>query len=302
VRTETFQTPGPVQLDVRLGAGEIALETAHVEETTVVLEPLRDNEASIEAVQTARVELRDGGARQEVVVDVRGRSRFFRGAEVLVRVTCPLESSVEVRSGSADVEGRGLFGNVEVETGSGEVEFADVSGDAKISAASGDIQVKMVGGEGQINTASGDIQIGMIGGDGKVNSASGDIMIRTAGGSLQVNSASGDVMVKEALSSVAVNTASGDQMIGSVFHDSVNLKSASGDLKVGIKQGSRLYVDARSRSGDVRSDLEVSGTPPEGDAPLVELRANTMSGDITIVRAPHTGDSSRPAEPASGTA
>ena len=125
----------------------------------------------------------------------------------------------------------------------------------------------------------------MIGGDGRVNTASGDVMVRTAGGRLEANSASGDIMVKEALSSVSANSASGDQQVGSVFQDSVNLRSASGDIRVGIKEGSRLFVDARSRSGDVSSELPVSDTPPEGDAPLVELRANTMSGDITIHRA-----------------
>jgi DUF4097 and DUF4098 domain-containing protein YvlB len=302
VRTETFHTPSPVRLDVRLGAGEVSLETAHVEETTVVLEPLRNNEASTEAVQTARVELRNGGGAPEVVIDVRGRSKFFRGAEVLVRVTCPVESSADVKTGSADVEGRGLFKTIDIESGSGDVQFADVSGDAKVSAASGDVQVRLIGGEGNVNTASGDIQLGTIGADGKVNSASGDVLIRTAGGRLEANTASGDVLIKEALSDVSINTASGDQQIGSVFHDSVNLKSASGDIRVGIKEGSKLFVDARSRSGEVSSELAVSDTPLEGDAPLIELRANTMSGDITIVRAPHTGDSSRPAEPASGDA
>jgi len=286
VRTETFQTPGAVQLDVRLGAGEVSLEATTTEETTVVLEPLRDNDASVEAVQTARVEFREGGARPEIVVDVRGRSRsLFRGAEVLVRVTCPLESGVDVQTGSADVEGRGLFGSVDVETGSGDVQFGEVSGNGKISAASGDVEVGLIGGEGNVNTASGDVQIRMIGGDGRVNTASGDVVIRTAGGSLQVNSASGDVLVKEALGSVSVNTASGDQAIGNVLHDRVDLKSASGDIRVGIKQGSALHVDARSRSGEVRSELEVSDVPPAGDAPLVELRANTMSGDITVTRA-----------------
>jgi len=285
VRTETFQTPAPVRLDVRLGAGEIALETAQTEETTVVLEPLRDNEASAEAVQTARVELRDGGERPEVVIDVRGRSRFFRGAEVLVRVTCPEETSVDANSGSADIEGRGRFGSVEVETGSGDVEFGEIVDDAKISAASGDVEIRAVRREGRINTASGDVQVGSIAGEARVNSASGDVILREAGGPLEVNSASGDVLVREARSSVTVNTASGDQNVGSVSQGSVNMKSASGDLRIGIKEGSQLFVDARSRSGEVRSELPVSDARPEGDAPLVELRANTMSGDITIVRA-----------------
>ena len=37
MRTETFQTPGETRLDIRLGAGEVRIETAEVQETTVVL-------------------------------------------------------------------------------------------------------------------------------------------------------------------------------------------------------------------------------------------------------------------------
>ena len=187
----------------------------------------------------------------------------------------PGEVRVDVRLGA---------GEIRFETGSGDVQFRDV-GNADISGASGDIQISTIGGDARINSASGDIQLGSIAADGKVNSASGDVQIREAGGPLAVNSASGDVLVREAGSSVSVNTASGDQTIGAVTEGSVGLKSASGDLKIGIREGSTLWVDARSRSGDVTSELPVSDLPPEGDAPHVELRANTMSGDITVVRA-----------------
>ena len=37
MRTESFQTPGETRLDIRLGAGEIRVETEEVQETTVVL-------------------------------------------------------------------------------------------------------------------------------------------------------------------------------------------------------------------------------------------------------------------------
>jgi DUF4097 and DUF4098 domain-containing protein YvlB len=281
MRTETFQTPGDVRLDVRLGSGEIRLESSETDETTVTLEPLRDNEASVTAIQEARLEQRG----EEILVDVRGPRRFLRGADVLVEIRCPDGASVRAKSGSADVEGHGRFGSVEVETGSGDVQFSEIGGDAEISAASGDVQLATVGGEGRINTASGDVQVSTIAGAAKVNSASGDVQIRETGGALEVNSASGDVLVREAASSVSVNTASGDQTIGSVVQGKVDLKSASGDLKIGIREGSTLYVDARSRSGEVRSELPVTDLPPEGDAPHIELRANTMSGDITVVRA-----------------
>jgi DUF4097 and DUF4098 domain-containing protein YvlB len=288
VRSETFQTPGDVRLDVRLGAGEIRLETGESHETTVVLEPLRDNDASRNAVEGARVELRERAGGYEVVVDARDRQRGLglgRGAEVLVEVRCPDGTSVETKSGSADVEGKGRFGTVEVETGSGDVSFGEVAGDAKINAASGDVQLDSVGHDARVNTASGDVQVGSIGGDAKINSASGDVMLREVAGALDVNSASGDVLVREVGGSVGVNTASGDQSIGSVSSGNVTLKSASGDLKVGVREGSTLWIDARSRSGEVRSELPVSELPPEGDAPGVEIRANTMSGDITVTRA-----------------
>jgi DUF4097 and DUF4098 domain-containing protein YvlB len=283
MRTETFQTPGETRLDIRLGAGEIRVETAEVQETTVVLEPLRDNDASAAAIANARVELRDRGNAHEVVIDVRGRG--FRSAEVLIAVTSPEGTSVEAKTGSADVEGRGRFGSVEVETGSGDVEFGEIAGEANVNAASGDVQLGAVGGGARVNTASGDVQIRSVEGEGKINSASGDVMLREVRGELTVNSASGDVLVREAGSSVSVNTASGDQEIGSVTTGKVTLKSASGDLKVGIREGTSLWVDARSRSGEVTSELPVSDLPPDGNGPSVELRANTMSGDITVARA-----------------
>jgi DUF4097 and DUF4098 domain-containing protein YvlB len=289
VRTETFQTPGKVRLDIRLGAGEVRLETADVKETTVVLEPLRDNDSSTAAVVNARVDLRQRSEGHEVVIDVRepgkGLGGLFRGAEVLVAVTCPEGTSVESKTGSADVEGRGQYGSVEVETGSGDVEFAQIGEEARVNAASGDVQLGEVGRDARINTASGDVQVKSVGADAKVNSASGDVIIREVGGELSVNTASGDVLVREVAGSVSVNSASGDQEIGSVGGGKVTLKSASGDVKVGIPEGTNLWVDARSRSGEVRSELPVSDLPPEGDAPVVELRANTMSGDITVARA-----------------
>jgi DUF4097 and DUF4098 domain-containing protein YvlB len=286
MRTESFQTPGETRLDIRLGSGEVRLETAEVQETTVVLEPLRDNDASAAAIENARIELRDRGDGHELVIDVRDRGRgLFRNAEVLIAVTCPEGASVETKSGSADVEGHGRFGSVEVETGSGDVEFGEIAGEANVNAASGDVQLASVGGDARVNTASGDVQIRSIEGDAKINSASGDVILREVRGELSVNSASGDVLVREAASSVGVNTASGDQEIGSVSTGKVTLKSASGDLKIGIKEGSTLWVDARSRSGEVRSELPVSDLPPDGNGPTVELRANTMSGDITVARA-----------------
>jgi len=286
LRNETFQTPAEVFLDIRLGAGEIRLETGDLRETSVELSPLRGNDAGAAAVEEARVEVRDRG-RHEIVVDVAGSRGgiYGRDAEVRVGVRAPHGASVKCKTGSATVEGRGRFGEIQIETGSGDVEFEEVASNAKVSAASGNVQISRVGGDARLNTASGDLQVTTIAGDAKLNSASGDIRLGDVGGRLEANSASGGVEVGETRSEVSVSTASGDQRIGSVTEGSVSLKSASGDLRVGIRQGSRLWVDARSRAGEVSSELELSDVASEGEGPFVELRANTMSGDVAIVRA-----------------
>ena len=286
MRTETFETPGDVRLEIRLGAGEVRVDTADVTETKVVLEPLRNNDASTAAVASARIELRERGGGHEVVIDARDRGRgLFRNAEVLVTVNSPHGTSVESKTGSADITGHGRFGAVEVETGSGDVEFDEVAREVRVNAASGDVQIGEIGGDARLNTASGDVQVRSIAGEAKVNTASGDLIIREVTGELSANSASGDILVREARASVSLNTASGDQEIGKVTQGSVSLKSASGDLQIGIAEGSSLFVDARSRSGEVRSELPVSDVPPENGGPAVELSANTMSGDITVARA-----------------
>src|SRR5256885_1566725 len=66
----------------------------------------------------------------------------------------------------------------------------------------------------------------------------------------------------------------------------VELQSASGDIKVGIRQGSNVWVDARAMSGDLSSELELGDDARGDDAPLVELRATSMSGDVRVARAP----------------
>ncbi len=129
------------------------------------------------------------------------------------------------------------------------------------------------------------MRLAAVEGRADVNTASGDIELGRVGGGISVRSASGDVHVDEANAAVSINTASGDQVVESVVVGKVDLKSASGDCRIGIKQGSRLFVDARSMSGETTSELELSGEEAATDGPLVELKAATMSGDIHVVRA-----------------
>jgi DUF4097 and DUF4098 domain-containing protein YvlB len=123
-----------------------------------------------------------------------------------------------------------------------------------------------------------------VAGDAKTQTASGDIEIERLGGAGKLQSASGDISVGEAAGSLKVSTASGDQEIRSVEAGEVALQTASGDIEVGIKRGTKVFIDARSMSGDTSSDLDVGDALPDGDGPVVEVKATAMSGDIRIRR------------------
>lgn len=252
MRFETFSTPGPVTLDVKIPSGDVDVETGDTAETTVELEVHgRDGD---EAELNTRIELRRRGEGYEVVVDAERSSGIglFRGrsGDYRVRITAPHDATLRTQVASADVRGRGRYAEVDVK------------------AASGDVELEQVAGEASINTASGDIEVERVG-SGKINSASGDVRIDEAAGTLSVNTASGDIDLR--------SVASGE----------VKVNSASGDVEVGIAKGSRLWVDAQSLSGDTSSELDLeSGAPIESDeGPLVELKARTMSGDISVKRA-----------------
>jgi DUF4097 and DUF4098 domain-containing protein YvlB len=270
MRTETFDTPGPLVVDVRLPSGEISLVAIDEPRAYVELDATHDSDELRQIIDNARVDLRPRGDGHELVVDVhQKRFRFFdfmRG-DIIVRVRAPRGSDVEVSTASADTSVRGEWGSLEAETASGDVYVDSLSGNAEVKAASADVQLREIAGRATVNTASGDVEIRQVGGDAIVRSASGDVEI------------------DEALSSVTIQTASGDQRVGAVTSGRVTLQSASGDQTVGVRRGTRVFIDARTMSGDTTTELAVGDEPAEGDGPTVELRATAMSGDINIVRA-----------------
>jgi DUF4097 and DUF4098 domain-containing protein YvlB len=248
VRHETFSTPGQVALDIRIPSGDIEIETDDAAETAVELQARGRNADELE--REAEISMRPRGEGFEVRIEDGRGGLFRRGGEYRVRVAAPHGASVRANLASADITGRGRYSDLDVKVASGDVEFEDVSGEAGVNTASGDVQLDRVG-------------------------------------TAKVNSASGDVQIDESANGADVNTASGDVELRSVAAGEVRVNSASGDIEVGIAKGSRLLVDAQTLSGDTSSELDLeSGSTIETDeGPLVELKARSMSGDISVKRA-----------------
>jgi DUF4097 and DUF4098 domain-containing protein YvlB len=200
----------------------------------------------------------------------RGPDIRFGGPDLRLRVTCPHGADLDVRTKSADLRARGEYGVVEVKTASGDLQVEKAKGATRIKTASGDVHIDEAGSSLDVQSVSGDLHAGSVRGDIRAQLVSGDVHVRDAGGS------------------ISTNTVSGDQRFEAVQRGRVELKAISGDVMVGVRSGSRVYVDANTVSGSTSSELELSDSPapaPAPDAPLVELFVKTVSGDVRIERA-----------------
>ncbi|MGH3054625.1 MAG: DUF4097 family beta strand repeat-containing protein [Gaiellaceae bacterium] len=248
----TFTTELPLELDVGIPSGDIEVETVEGEESNITVD---GDERLLE-----EVEVRQDGNR--IVVAYRGKGKFgfslapfslVFGSELRVRATVPHGAGVKVKTASADTRLDGSFGPLGVNSVSGDVYLrGEIAGAASLKTVSGDADLDRVAGDLSAHTVSGDLRIGPIEGSTDLKTVSGDIRIQAV--------SAGDV----------------------------RFSSISGDIEIGIAQGSAVDVDAGSTSGDLSSEVPLGSDPVEGEAsaaPTVVLRGRTVSGDVKVFRA-----------------
>ena len=154
----------------------------------------------------------------------------------------------------------------------------------------------------RLNTVSGDIIVDGLVGDLSVNAVSGDVQVRSLDGALSANSVSGEVAATGSIRKATIDTVSGDLLVDSTGRvDTVNLNTVSGESTVRLDEGHAANYVLRSVSGRVIVDgVKRSSSGPtnwvdsEGElsGSFVDVRANSVSGAITVLRrvasVPHT--------------
>jgi DUF4097 and DUF4098 domain-containing protein YvlB len=276
----TFPTPEPISLRLRLNSGDVRINAGPRAETEVEVQPSNPSRsADIEAAQHTTVEHQDG----VVTIEAPRDRELGRDGSIDVRVSLPEASAVRGAVASADVAADGRLGAVELNSASGDVRL-DHTGDLTLQTASGDVFCRRSDGEAKVQTASGDLRIATVTGRAQVSTASGDVRLDEVGGDLRLQAASGDLQIGTVGGSVEVKTASGDVRIAAVRQGDVSADAASGDIQVGIAAGTAAWLDLSSLSGGVHSTLDQSEEPSDSDL-TVSVRARTLSGDISIVRA-----------------
>jgi hypothetical protein len=259
-RTHRFPaTDTPPAVEVRNPSGSVTVEGRDgVDEITVQVTAL---DGAAEQLLD-RVNVSFTHSRLQVEVPER---RLLRTPGFAISVVTPADSAVRVATASAGTTLRGRLGEVEVTSASGDVTVAECA-------------------SLELRTASGDARIDVVAGRARHGSASGDLWIRSVGGPATSRTASGDVRIDEAAGDVSIGTASGDITIGRATAGSVQAKTMSGDVEVGVVPGLRVWLDLSSVSGRMNSQLpDDDGAADDGPAQL-SLTLRSVSGDLRIRR------------------
>ena len=245
----SFNVGSQPSLDVRLSSGRLDLADSGAGQ--VVIDVSGSGSDAIVVEQSGDI------------ISIREERRLFGGRTVHIRAAVPSGTSLEAAVASLSMVARVDLGRVVVRTASGDLDFGQVDA-IEIKSASGDVRVDSCRGRCEITTASGDVRVQRVVGE------------------LGVSSASGDIGVERAEGRVEAKTASGDIRIGRISGASVEVTSMSGDVDLGMPEGTRVEAEIDSLSGDV---VLPPRRPPGGQAERsIKLRAKTVSGDVLVRR------------------
>jgi hypothetical protein len=286
VLVKTFDTPAPISVTVELLVGAVHLIAGDRSDTVVAVNPSDETrKPDVEAAAQTRVELAGGrllvqAPRHRGLGSYLGRGGRAGSLDIVIEL--PAGSHVHGEAALADFRSDGRLGDVRIKTGAGEVHL-DETRQLRVDTSGGGVTVNRADGPATV-TGAGDLRVAAIDGHAVIKNLNGRTWVGDVAGDLRVKSANGDITVGRAFDTVVATTANGSIQIGEVARGSVVLKTGSGALEVGIREGSAAWLDVRSSFGRVRNALGAAEGPKPSQE-TVEVRARTAYGDITIHRA-----------------
>ena len=280
----TFDSRGPISVNVEIGVGEIRMAASDRTDTVVEVRPADPSKkGDVKAAQQTRVDYSDGALRIKGHQSWRNYSIRGGGEAIHVIIELPAGSTVAGQAGVGTLHATGRFGDFRHKSGAGDIQIDEAAG-VSLKTSAGDITVGRAGGRCDVVTASGAVRLGTVDGPAVVKNSNGDTEIGDISGDLRVAAANGKVSVDRAESTVAVKTANGDIRLGEVVRGAVVASTAYGRIDVGVRNGVAAWLDLNTAFGKVTSDLDATDRPAQGED-VVELKARTAYGDVTIRRA-----------------
>jgi hypothetical protein len=277
-----FDTPEPISVAIDLVVGDARITASDRDDTVVEIRPSDgSHEPDVRAAEQTVVEYTAGrllvkGPKQ------RGLGLFGKVGSIDVTIGLPAGSRLQGDASVAAFRCVGLLGECRVKTVAGDIQF-DHTGTLDLTTGAGAIAVDRVAGHAEVSTGSGRVRLREIDGTAVIKNSNGDSWVGEVVGDLRVNAANGDISVDHANAGITASTANGDVRIGEVVRGSASLKTAMGEIEIGIRAGTAARLDVSTQFGSVRNDMDTAEGPEPSDE-TVEVRARTSYGDIVIRR------------------
>ena len=273
----TFATPAPIAATVQVAGARVRVTTSDRTDTVVLVEPI--NEASRSDVKVASkttVDFADGQ------LSVKTITPGHKNGSVAITIDLPAGSSLAAYLAHSSVQADGPLGRCELHLASGQVRLDRIDA-LQASNASGEVTIGHIAGRADIDGGAFAMRIGEAEGSVGLSSSGGQAWIGHAAADLELSSGSGDFDVDRADGSVTATTASGAIRIGRLTRGQAKLMNGSGNIEVGISEGTAADIDANSERGTVRNSLSPEDPATSGNR--VAVHARTRHGDIIIQRA-----------------
>jgi hypothetical protein len=274
----TFATPGPIAATVEVAGAQVRVTASDRADTMVLVEPI--NEASRSDVKVAsktKVDFADGQ------LSVKTTTPGDKSGSVAITIDVPAGSSLAAYLAHSSVQVDGPVGRCELHLASGQVRL-DRIGALQASIASGEVTIGHIAGRADIDGGAFAMRIGEVEGTVGLSSSGGRAWIGHASADLDLSSGGGEFDIDRADGSITATTASGAIRIGRMTHGQAKLMNGSGNIEVGISEGTAASVDANSERGAVHNFVSPQGSSDPSD-PKVMVHARTRHGDIIIQRA-----------------
>ncbi len=268
---------GVVDLQVATGSGDVTVRrggSGSVRITGRISVGRRDSnpESTLQMIQNDPP-IEQNGNRIRIGRNTDDDDDLMQYVSIDYEIVVPEGTSLDVNTGSGDLEIRGLGARVEVTTGSGDIELADIGGEVEARTGSGDIEAENIAGSFEANSGSGSVELSQTAeGDVSVATGSGDIELTGIRGGLRVATGSGDIEVD------------GEPL------DEWSLASSSGEISIRLPSGFAFDLDVETSSGDIDIDYPITTEGPirrnrlqgQVNGGGVEIQLRTSSGSITI--------------------
>jgi DUF4097 and DUF4098 domain-containing protein YvlB len=274
----TFATPGPIAATVEVAGARVRSTASDRTDTVVLVEPI--NAASRSDVRVAgrtKVDFADGQ------LSVKTTTPGDKSGSVAITIDLPAGSRLVAHLAHSSVHVDGSLGECELQLASGQVQLDRIDA-LQASVASGVVTIGHIAGHANIDGGAFALRIGEVNGTVGLSSSGGQTWIGHASADLDLSSSSGDFDIDRADASVTATTASGAIRIGRLTRGQAKLMTGSGDIEVGISEGTAASVDVNSERGAVHDSVASQGNPATSHA-LVSVHARTRHGDIVIRRA-----------------